>query len=132
MNRVVFSSTTDEWETPAALYAALDAEFGFRDDPCPLSGETNGLMREWQSPSFVNPPYSAIAVWMDKAAIEVAAGKTVVMLVPSRTDTRWWHKYAMQAREIRFLRGRLKFGNAKHGAPFPSVVLIFGNAVTLT
>ena len=125
MNRALFASATDEWATPADPYAALDAEFGFRDDPCPLVGHGNGLMREWQGPCFVNPPYSAISVWMDKVALEVAAGKTIVVLLASRTDTRWWHRYAMQADEIRFLRRRLKFGNAKHPAPFPSVILVF-------
>ena len=125
MNRVLFSSASDEWPTPKSVYDGLNAEFGFRDDPCPTVGENSGLLREWNSPCFVNPPYSNIAAWMDKAAVEVAAGKTVVMLVPSRTDTRWWHKYAMRADEIRFCCGRLKFGGAKTGAPFPSAILVF-------
>jgi site-specific DNA-methyltransferase (adenine-specific) len=83
-------------------------------------------MREWNSPCFVNPPYSEILPWMEKAALEARAGKTVVLLVPARTDTRWWHEFAMKAKEIRFIRGRLKFGNAKTGAPFPSAVVVFG------
>ena len=128
MNRVVFSSASDEWATPADTYAALNAEFGFRDDPCPLGGSENGLMREWKSPCYVNPPYSDILPWMDKAAAEASQGKTVVLLVPSRTDTRWWHEYAMRAAEIRFIRGRLKFGGAKTPAPFPSCVVIFRGA----
>lgn len=125
MNRVLFSSASDEWATPKATYDALHSEFGFQDDPCPLGGDSNGLMREWKSPCFVNPPYSDIGPWMEKAALEAAAGKTVVLLVPSRTDTRWWHEYAMKAAEIRFIRGRLKFGDAKTGAPFPSCVVVF-------
>lgn len=128
MSRVVFSSVSDEWATPAETYAALDAEFGFADDACPLAGEANGLMREWKSPCFVNPPYSDILPWMEKAKLEADAGKTVVLLVPSRTCTRWWHEYAMKATEIRFIRGRLKFGGAKTGAPFPSAVVVFGGA----
>ena len=125
MNRVVFSSASDEWSTPTETFSALDAEFKFNDDPCPLGGNENGLLREWLSPCFVNPPYSEIAPWMEKAKLESDAGKTVVLLVPSRTDTRWWHEYAMKAAEIRFIRGRLKFGDAKTGAPFPSCVVVF-------
>lgn len=82
-------------------------------------------MREWDSPCFVNPPYSDISAWMEKCFIESQAGKTVVALVPSRTDTRWWHRFAMRASEIRFVKGRLKFGDAKHGAPFPSAIIIW-------
>lgn len=93
--------------------------------PARWGGGRNGLMREWRSPCFVNPPYSDILPWMEKAALEARAGKVVVLLVPSRTDTRWWHEYAMKAKEIRFIRGRLKFGNATTGAPFPSAVIVF-------
>lgn len=125
MNRVVFSSASDEWATPAETFAALDAEFQFADDACPLGGDSNGLMREWRSPCFVNPPYSDIGSWMEKAVLEWQAGKTVVLLVPSRTCTRWWHEHAMRASEIRFIRGRLKFGGAKINAPFPSCVVVF-------
>lgn len=125
MNSVHFSSAHDEWTTPSDVYAALDAEFHFRDDACPLAGERNGLMREWGSPCFCNPPYSAIADWCEKASLEAKAGKTVVMLIPSRTDTRWWHRFVMAANEIRFIKGRLKFGGAKNSAPFPSCVVVF-------
>jgi len=122
--RVIFRATCDHWATPEALYQALEAEFGFIDDPCPLHGK-GGLDRSWNSPCFVNPPYSEIDRWMEKAAIEAAQGKTVVVLVPSRTDTRWFHDYAMNATEIRFIRGRLQFGKAKWKAPFPSALIIF-------
>lgn len=125
LSRVVFSRASDEWATPAETYDALHAEFGFVDDPCPLGGTADGLAREWQSPCFVNPPYSGLREWMAKASAEAAAGKVVVMLVPSRTDTRWWHDHAMNATEIRFIKGRLKFGGAKHNAPFPSCVVVF-------
>ncbi len=126
MNRVLFSSASDEWSTPKETYAALHAEFDFKDDACPLMGDVNGLMREWLSPCFCNPPYSQITPWMEKAFLESQQGKTVVMLVPSRTDTKWWHNYAMKANEIRFIKGRLKFGGHKNSAPFPSCVVIFG------
>lgn len=125
MNRVVFSSSSDEWTTPEATYDALDAEFAFADDPCPIGGTENGLLREWRSPCFVNPPYSNIRPWMEKARLEAGAGKVVVLLVPSRTCTKWWHDHAMKATEIRFIRGRLKFGGSKASAPFPSCVVIF-------
>lgn len=124
MNRVVFSSASDHWATPQAVYSALNREFGFVDDPCPLGG-TDGLSRDWQSPCFVNPPYSEISVWVQRAFFESQKGKCVVMLIPSRTDTRWWHEFVMRADEIRFLRGRLKFGSAKHNAPFPSCIAVF-------
>lgn len=125
LNRVVFSSASDHWETPAAVYDALNAEFQFADDPCPLKCIDDGLDREWKSPCFVNPPYSNIGPWVAKALAESRSGKVVVVLVPSRTDTRWWHEYAMKAREIRFLRGRVKFGGAAYNAPFPSAILVF-------
>lgn len=125
MNRALLSSASDEWSTPEETYHALDAEFQFADDPCPLGGSENGLFREWQSPCFVNPPYSKISDWMEKTVLEHRAGKTIVMLVPSRTDTRWWHNFAMLADEIRFIRGRLRFGGHDNAAPFPSVILVY-------
>lgn len=125
MNRIVFSSASDEWATPQETFRALNDEFHFVDDPCPFGGGINGLMREWRSPCFVNPPYSEIGPWMEKAMLESTAGKCVVLLVPSRTDTRWWHSYAMKAKEIRFIKGRLRFNGAKNGAPFPSAIVIF-------
>ncbi len=129
-NRVMFSSASDEWTTPAETYAGLDAEFHFTDDACPLGGEANGLMREWASPCFVNPPYSEIGRWMEKAWLESQAGKTVVLLVPARTDTRWFHRYCLRG-EIRFIKGRLKFGGHKNSAPFPSMVVIFQGVLAL-
>lgn len=126
-HKVHFSSATDNWRTPAAFYKALDAEFNFDFDPCPLtqSPKFNGLEVEWGKRTFCNPPYSDLRDWMRKAYAEHLKGKTVVMLIPSRTDTIAWHDYALKASEIRFIRGRLTFGNAKHGAPFPSAIVIF-------
>lgn len=125
MHFAVFSRKSDEWYTPEELYQQLDKEFRFVDDPCPIGGNVNGLMREWGSPCFVNPPYSDIGAWMEKALLEHGGGKTIVLLVPSRTDTGWWHNFAMKATEIRFVRKRLRFGGAKRGAPFPSAIVIF-------
>lgn len=120
-----FSSESVHWTTPKSLYNKLDDEFGFDDDPCPLHGE-GGLDREWGYTTFCNPPYGrAINAWIKKGYEESLLGKTVVFLIPSRTDTKWWHEYIMKAAEIRFLKGRLKFGDSKNSAPFPSAIVIF-------
>lgn len=122
----LFSSASQHWSTPKELYRVLEAEFNFNDDPCPLHSVTDGLYRDWETRVFLNPPYGReITKWLRKAYSESQKGKLVVCLLPSRTDTKWWHDYCMQADEIRFLRGRLKFGNSKNSAPFPSAVVIF-------
>lgn len=131
MNRVLFSSATDRHATPAAVYAALDKEFHFNFDPCPLDGEGDGLATlfcEWKGKRvFCNPPYGpGIGDWL-KRGMEA---EIAVFLLPARTDTRWFHSLALpHASEIRFLKGRLKFGEAKNSAPFPSMVVIF-NRIT--
>jgi hypothetical protein len=73
---------------------------------------------------FMNPPYSECEDWMRKAYGAAQEGATVVCLVPARTDTEWWHRYAMKG-EVRLLKGRLKFGDAVNSAPFPSAVIVF-------
>ncbi len=120
--RPLFSHASEHWATPKDVYAKLDAEFGFTLDPCPLNGD-GGLTRSWRGERvYCNPPYGrGVASWLAKAS----EAELAVYLLPARTDTVWWHEYAMQAQEIRFLRGRLRFGDAKAGAPFPSVVLVF-------
>lgn len=132
---VHFSQESDEWATPQWLFDALNKEFGFTLDPC-SSGDNakcadhftmkeNGLLRDWSGHVvFMNPPYSAVSDWMRKAYGSAQDGATVVCLIPSRTDTAWWHDYAMKG-EIRFLRGRLKFGDAENSAPFPSAIVVF-------
>lgn len=122
---VHFSSLTDIWATPKSVYEKLNEEFNFDFDPCPLNPNFNGLEIEWGGVNFCNPPYSKLKLWIEKAYREYKKGKTVVMLIPSRTDTRAWHDYIMKANEIRFIKGRLKFGNAKFNAPFPSCVVVF-------
>ena len=126
INRGLFSSASQHWSTPKELYAELDKEFHFNDDPCPIGG-VGGLGRSWGTSTFCNPPYGKeIMMWLRYAHLESSlGGKTVVCLVPSRTDTHWWHEYCMKADEIRFLRGRLKFGDSKNSAPFPSAIIIF-------
>ena len=133
---VHFSSETPEWPTPQWLFDALDREFGFTLDPCSthdnakcakhFTREDDGLRHSWQDEIvFMNPPYGhEIGSWMAKAH-EAASHEraTVVCLVPARTDTAWWHNYAMK-HEIRFLRGRLKFGDGENSAPFPSALVV--------
>lgn len=124
---VHFSSVTDNWKTPDSIYEALNSEFNFDFAPCPLNmnPEFDGLKIEWGNKNFVNPPYSELKAWCKKAYEESLRGKLVVMLIPSRTDTAAWHEYVMKAKQIRFIRGRLKFGNSKNSAPFPSCIVVF-------
>lgn len=137
MNTAVhFSSATDEHPTPQWLFDALAREFAFTLDPCAtrenakcarfFTREDDGLLQDWGDEIvFMNPPYGVmISRWMWKAYGAARKGATVVCLVPARTDTAWWHNYAMKG-EIRLLRGRLKFGNAINTAPFPSAIVIF-------
>ena len=126
---------TDIWATPQAFYDALHREFNFTLDPCAnkentkcgvyFTEEDDGLTAAW-SPHrvFMNPPYSKTRDWMRKAYAESQLGATVVCLVPARTDTRWFHEFALKG-EIRFVKGRLKFGDSKHNAPFPNVIVVF-------
>ena len=107
VNRGLFTSLRADWKTPRALYQALDAEFRFDYDPCPAQPRFNGLESEWGNVNFVNPPYGReIMKWIQKGYEQALNGKTVVFLVPSRTDTGWWHDYIMKADEIRFIKGR--------------------------
>ena len=134
VSKALFSSATDDWETPQWLFDALDREFGFELDVCASAENSkcdryfdlnaNGLEQDWSGVCWMNPPYGKhIALWMEKAVEAAKQGATVVCLVPARTCSRWWHQYAMQG-EIRFLRGRLRFGQAKNSAPFPSAILV--------
>ena len=124
-NKVMFSSATDHWSTPKDVYDALDAEFHFDFDPCPLHCGLDGIGAAWGKSNFVNPPYSEIKIWVEECYRHFILGDTVVMLIPSRTDTRWWHDYVMKVTEIRFIKGKLKFGDAKNSAPSPSCIVIF-------
>ena len=125
-NKVHFSSLRLDWKTPKAVYQILDAEFQFDFDPCPTKPKFDGLAINWKQSNYVNPPYGReIGKWLAKGFSEYLKGKTVVFLIPSRTDTRWWHEYCMKATEIRFIKGRLKFDDQKNPAPFPSAIVIF-------
>ena len=125
-NRSQFMSERLDWQTPDHVYDKLDQEFCFDFDPCPHNPQLDGLAIEWGQSNFVNPPYGReIQKWIKKGYEEHMKGKTVVFLIPSRTDTRWWHDYIMLANEIRFIEGRLKFKGAEFNAPFPSCIAVF-------
>ena len=132
VDEVLFKSLKPDYQTPQWLYDSLNKEFHFNDDPCPFDESTyalypdDGLAREWGTSTFVNPPYGKETIkWVRKAFDESMLGKTIVCLIASRTDTKWWHDYCMKSTEIRFIRGRLKFGNSKYSCPFPSAIVIF-------
>lgn len=139
---VHFSSASDMWETPQNFFDELNAEFGFEVDVCAtpenakcaryFTPEQDGLAQEWTGTCWMNPPYGRqISKWVRKAYESAQKGATVVCLLPARTDTSWWHDYCMKG-EIRFVRGRLKFGNASENAPFPSAVVVFRPGVPET
>lgn len=134
----MFSSKDMTWETPIELFNKLNDEFNFTLDVCALketakcdkffSPEIDGLKQDWSNNvCWMNPPYGRqIQLWLEKAYNEsLKDNTTVVCLIPSRTDTKYWHNYCMNASEIRFIKGRLKFGNSKNSAPFPSAIIIF-------
>lgn len=129
MSKPHFSSLRLDWKTPKAVYQVLDSEFQFDHDPCPVGGResgVDGLSTSWGGSNYVNPPYgNQIPKWIAKGYEEWQKGKTVVFLIPSRTDTRWWHDYCMKATEIRFIKGRLKFDDQPNPAPFPSAIIVF-------
>ena len=137
---VMFSSKTDQWETPQEFFNKLNNEFNFDLDPCAddtnhkcekyYTESENGLQQDWGGGYrvFCNPPYGKeIYNWVKKCHDEVLKGNctVAVMLIPARTDTRWFHEFIYKQSEIRFVKGRLKFGNSKNSAPFPSMVVVF-------
>ncbi len=135
---LMFSSKSVVWETPQDLFSKLNAEFEFTLDVCALpenakcaqyyTPEEDGLNQPWTGVCWCNPPYGrGVEVWVRRALFASAEGAAVVMLLPARTDTRWFHEYiyGRDNVEIRFLRGRLKFGGCKNSAPFPSMLVIF-------
>lgn len=143
---VHFSSDSSEWETPQDLFDALDREYHFTLDPCAsdtnhkcekyFTKEMDGLSQDWTNDIvFMNPPYGrGISKWVNKAVQSAMSGATVVCLLPSRTDTRWWellwnyeaHAPRLWVKSIRFIKGRLKFGGQSSSAPFPSVIVVLG------
>ena len=135
-NSVHFSSERDNWETPQNFFDKLNEEFGFTLDVCAeddtakcekyYTKKDDAFTKKWKGVCWMNPPYGrGIGVWLEKAYETSQNESTVVCLIPSRTDTKWWHDYVMQAAEIRFVKGRLKFDGHKNSAPFPSAVVVF-------
>lgn len=144
MDKVHFSTGKDDWETPQWLFSQLDDEFHFTLDPCCTAENAkcrkyytkaeNGLEQDWKGETvFCNPPYSrgkkgapGQEAWIKKCFEESKkAGTTCVMLLPARTDTKAFHTYIYGYAEIRFIRGRLKFGGSTNSAPFPSMIVVF-------
>lgn len=136
MHRVLFSSKRNDWETPQHLYDELNREFHFTYDVAADSTnykhenyyteDIDGLTQNWSGICWCNPPYGRnICKWVRKAHEEAERGVKTVMLIPSRTDTLYFHDYIYNRYEIRFLKGRLKFGNSTNSAPFPSMIGIF-------
>ena len=140
LNKGLYTSNTDNWATPQWLFDLLNDEFEFTLDPCASSDnakcakyftkEDNGLIQDWTGYRvFCNPPYGkAIAHWVKKCAEEAEKGTLVVMLIPARTDTSYFHDFIYNKAEIRFIRGRLHFNNSVNTAPFPSMIVIFNNS----
>tara|TARA_R110002012_G_scaffold108012_4_gene250312 strand:- start:1108 stop:1548 length:441 start_codon:yes stop_codon:yes gene_type:complete len=134
--QLMFSSKSNMWSTPQKLFDKLDDEFNFTIDVCCTDDNAkcinyytekdDGLKCEWKGNVWCNPPYSDIKSWVIKADQEIQKSycNKIVMLVPSRTDTAWWHDYVVY-QSVRFIRGRLKFGEHKNSAPFPSAIIIF-------
>lgn len=137
INEAMFSSNTAEWATPQAFFDELDKEFKFTLDPCAtpqnakcaryFTKEVDGLAQSWSGETvFCNPPYGRdLRKWVEKAYAETAnEGTIVVMLIPARTDTQYFHDYIYGKHEVRFVRGRLHFNESKAGAPFPSMIVV--------
>lgn len=131
----LMSSLTDNWATPMDLFQQLNEEFGFTLDVCAskenhkceryFTKEDDALKQEWKGVCWMNPPYGKpIKDFVKKAYESARAGAIVVCLVPARTDTEWF-QYCWKATEIRFVKGRLKFGGSKQSAPFPSAIVVF-------
>lgn len=134
---VLFSKNSDEYATPTEVFEELDAEFHFTLDPCAtdenakcmtyFTKEDDGLSKTWGGHRvFCNPPYSQIGKWVEKCYSEsLKPGTIVVLLIPARTDTKYFHDYIYHRSEIRFIKGRLKFNEHTENAPFPSMTVIF-------
>jgi phage N-6-adenine-methyltransferase len=139
-NALMFSSATDLWYTPHDFFQKMDEEFKFETDVCATDANAkcanyfteaqDGLKQTWTGTCWCNPPYGrTIGKWVEKAYRSSLSGATVVMLVPARTDTKWFQDYCLPHGEVRFVRGRLKFGGCENPAPFPCAVVIFRSTI---
>lgn len=136
-----FSCQTDQWETPQDFFDQLDKEFHFTLDPCAdetnhkceryFTKEQDGLKQDWSGEIvFCNPPYGRkVGRWVQKCFEEVYRGncKCAVLLLFANTDTKWFHDWIYHKAEIRFIKGRLKFGGGRVNSPKPSMVVIYRN-----
>lgn len=142
MNKALFSSNRQDWETPPDFFKKYDDSFRFTLDACAMpqnakcrqyfTKEDDGLTKDWGGHRvWCNPPYGReISKWVKKASEEAQKPHTiVVMLLPARTDTAWFHDYILGQAAIEFIRGRIKFVGASASAPFPSLVVFFGDDV---
>ena len=125
--KLFFSSNNQNGKTPKKVYENLDKEFNFDFDPCPTDPKFDGLkMISWKSSNFINPPFRTQRLWIKKAYEESLKNKICVMLLPSRTDTKIFHEIILPfAKEIRFIKGRLKFEQYNNSAPFGSMIVVF-------
>ena len=142
-NRVLFvkDTSSDEWETPKYLFDKWNELYHFNLDVSAnrdnykcvnyFDKRQNGLIQQWHGNVWCNPPYSNVSKWVEKASMEMYRGVTTVMLIPARTDTRWFHQFIYKRTEVQieFIKGRLKFSGSKWNAPFPSMIVIFKNQV---
>ena len=137
LNKAMFTSDRDDWETPQAFFDEWNARFGFTLDVCATpenskcarfyTREQDGLAQKWDGVCWMNPPYGReIGHWVKKAYESSLLGAMVVCLLPARTDTAWWHDYVLPHAEVHFIRGRIRYVGAKSAAPFPSAVAVFG------
>ncbi|MGL5188491.1 MAG: DNA N-6-adenine-methyltransferase [Cetobacterium sp.] len=137
-NELMFSSDDMTWTTPQDFFNKINEEFNFTLDPCCFKETAkcnkfftpveNGLVQDWNNEIvFMNPPYGReLPIWINKAYNEyIKFGTTIVCLIPARPDTKVWHEIIFPNAEVRFIKGRLKFGDGKSPAPFPSALVIF-------
>jgi len=137
MNRILYSSATDEWATPRSFFAKLHRRYKFTLDPCATSDNAccplyftkadDGLKQDWGTYRiFCNPPYGrTLGAWARKSFEASQRGALVVLLVPARTDTAWFHDWVWGKAKVEFIRRRVRFGNAEASAPFPSMLAVY-------
>jgi hypothetical protein len=119
-------SLNDHVETPTDLYNTLNKEFKFKFDPCPLHSKFDGLQTKWKKSNFINPPYSDISPWLEKAVEEMNNGNLSVFLIPVRTQTKYWHKFVFpHVSEMRFIQTGVKFKGYSTVLPNATCILIF-------
>ena len=135
INEALFSSNSDEWFTPQNFFDEINKEFNFTLDVAATVDNTkckkfftikdNGLIQNWEGVIWCNPPYSDIKLWVEKAYNESLKGTKIVLLIPVRTDTKYFHSFIYNKAELRFIKGRLKFSDSRNSAPFPSMLVIY-------